>query len=346
MKGIPLQERKRLSKEVERLGQMAVIRQLPQFQTVEVHNLVEPSAPQERLKVAAFNMERGVYLEETVEFLTACPDLIGVDVILGNELDDGNVRSGQRDTAKEIAQRLCMNYVFGLEFIELGDDANEKGYHGNAIFSRWPILRAESFYPDEGYNWFYSEQPRIGARVAILAELDVAGSRVGVVTAHLENRTSPEGRTRQMHQLLEHIRQFFPENEPVFLGGDFNTFTYADEVEGCGAYLDALAAGEKLPDLFDGEPLLREIMAEGFDLEGANDKDVSTCRDYYRPYEQEIDAKVDWLAPRHLTPMAYGSVSTLTQDCLWAPEGGVLRRFEQKQLSDHDAIWVETNWPQ
>ena len=36
----------------------------------------------------------------------------------------------------------------GLEFVELKDAAH--GFHGNAIFSRWPILWAEVLAPPAG----------------------------------------------------------------------------------------------------------------------------------------------------------------------------------------------------
>lgn len=55
---------------------------------------------------------------------------------------------------------LGMQYVFGLEFVELKDAAH--GFHGNAIFSRWPILWAEVLRLPEQYNWYYDRQKRIG----------------------------------------------------------------------------------------------------------------------------------------------------------------------------------------
>lgn len=346
MEAISLQTREVLRQEMLVCGQTAVIQKIPQFQIPEVRQLVTaPAEVKSCLKAVAFNMERGVNLAETLEFLTCCPDLSDMDIILGNELDDGNVRSGQKNVALEIAEYLGMNYVFGVEFIELADPNNEKGFHGNAIFSRWPILRAETFYPCEEYNWYHSEQPRIGARVAILAELGLAGTKVGVVTAHLENRTDPAGRRRQMREILDRIQVFFPEDEPVFLGGDFNTFTYTDDEDGFGEFLRSRQAGEQAPDVLAGELLLRDIEEAGFHLSDCNRVEISTCRDFYERYQQPIEARVDWLAARQLTPMENGTVSTLIADCGWAPADGALRRFPGKEVSDHNAVWLTTAWP-
>ena len=118
--------------------------QIPQFSQAEIHNLVPaPAEKPAALDVLMFNMERGVHLDELGDFLTTCPDVLPYDVILANELDDGCVRSAGKDTTAELANRLGMNYVFGLEFIELVNGEDPKGHHGNAIFSRWPIVRAK-----------------------------------------------------------------------------------------------------------------------------------------------------------------------------------------------------------
>lgn len=83
-------------------------------------------------------MERGVHLEELGDFLQDCPGVRPLDVVLANELDDGCVRSGGRNTARELAERFGWNYAYGLEFIELVNGEDPKGFHGNAVFSRWP----------------------------------------------------------------------------------------------------------------------------------------------------------------------------------------------------------------
>ena len=126
---------------------------IPQFSQAEVHNLA-PVSPQARLDlgVLVFNMERGVCLEELGDFLEDCPAVRPFDVILANELDDGCVRSGGKNTTLELAERLGMNAVFGLEFIELVNGEDPKGFHGNAVFSRWPIRRAGVIRLPEQYK--------------------------------------------------------------------------------------------------------------------------------------------------------------------------------------------------
>ena len=156
MRGIPLEERKALGALLDTRSQGEVMAMIPQFGEAETDNFVPPpeTAP-ESLGVLMFNMERGVHLEEIQDFLRDCPDIRPFDLILANELDDGCARSGNKNTARELASAFGLNYAWGLEFIELVNDKNAKGFHGNAVFSRWPIRRAGVIRLPEEYNWYF-----------------------------------------------------------------------------------------------------------------------------------------------------------------------------------------------
>lgn len=98
MQGMSYEKRIALGNQVPTLGQFQVIKQIPQYQTCEVHNLVPaPKNVPETLKHVVFNIERGVTLHETIDFLKMCPDLKDIDIIYANELDDGAERSGNQN---------------------------------------------------------------------------------------------------------------------------------------------------------------------------------------------------------------------------------------------------------
>lgn len=89
---------------LEQESQDAVMRDIPQFFEAEIVTRFAGAAPQKKeLNPLVFNMERGICLAETVDFLRGCPALRPYDLILANELDSGCARSGERDTAAEIA---------------------------------------------------------------------------------------------------------------------------------------------------------------------------------------------------------------------------------------------------
>lgn len=330
---------------LEQESQDAVMRDIPQFFEAEIVTRFAGAAPQKKeLNPLVFNMERGICLAETVDFLKECPALRPYDLILANELDSGCARSGERDTAAEIARALGMQYVFGLEFVELKDAAH--GFHGNAIFSRWPILWAEVLRLPEQYNWYYDRQKRIGGRNAVFAKLDVQGQEVGAVSIHLENRTSGAGRLQQMKAVLQEVERVFP-GIPVVLGGDLNTNTFDGRDKAVIRHLcdepEELAAAIEMIDRY--EPLLQDCTAAGYAWREASGGADCTRR---KPLPESgcLHMKLDWLLPRGFTVHCSSVISTLTADCGFAAPDSTLARYAQPELSDHNVVRASLALPQ
>ena len=295
---------------------------IPQFSQAEVHNLA-PVSPQARLDlgVLVFNMERGVCLEELGDFLEDCPAVRPFDVILANELDDGCVRSGGKNTTLELAERLGMNAVFGLEFIELVNGEDPKGFHGNAIFSRWPVKRAKVVRLPEQYNW-----------------LDAAGKSIGVGTIHLENRTHGPGRRAQLEAVLREAEAMFP-GMPVVLGGDLNTNTFDGRDKDA---IQAVAGSAELQrrcleDVAAWEECLPAAEAAGYRL--LPERAVPTRRKPL-PGGGHLDLRLDWLLVRGLEAKESRTISTRKADCGFARPGSALAAFTGEELSDHNAVWA------
>lgn len=339
MKGLPNEERQRLGALLDHAAQAEVMAKIPQFSQAEVHNLVPaPARAPGALGTLVFNMERGVCLEELGDFLESCPEVRPFDVILANELDDGCVRSGGKDTTLELAKRLGMNAVFGLEFIELVNGEDPKGFHGNAIFSRWPIKRAKVVRLPEQYNWYFDRQRRIGGRLAILAELDVGGKPVGVGTIHLENRTHGPGRRAQLEAVLAEAEAMFP-GMPVLLGGDLNTNTFDGRDKDA---IQAVAGSAELQrrcleDVAAWEGCLPAAEAAGYRL--LPEKAVPTRRKPL-PGGGHLDLRLDWLLVRGVEAGESRTISTRKEDCGFAPAGSALEAFTGEELSDHNAVWA------
>ena len=283
-----------------------------------------PEAP-EALEVFAFNMERGVHLEA----LGGSLEHFRPDVILANELDIGCARSGGRDTPLLLAQRLGMNYAFGLEFTEI----TQGGIHGNAVFSRFPIQWAKAVALPGEYDWSQDEQTRTGDRNAVLAQLDICGRPLGVASLHLENRTAPEGRVRQLEAVLAAAEEAFP-GIPVILGGDLNTNTFD------GSDREAIRRISQSPRLRrrcleEKEPCLELALDRGYRLwpEG--------CRPTRRKTVQGgiLELRLDWLLSRGCTVTDSRVISTRTVDLPFPHT-----TFRGEELSDHDAVAARISW--
>ena len=339
MEGIPLQERKRLGALLDTQPQEAIMAQIPQFRHAETDNFVAPPSHRpDGLGVLMFNMERGVNLPEIQDFLRDCPEIQPFDIILANELDDGCARSANKNTARELARTFGLNYAWGLEFIELVNDENAKGFHGNAVFSRWPIRRAGVIRLPEQYNWYFDRQRRIGGRVAVYAELEVGGQAVGAVSIHLENRTHGEGRRAQMAVILEAVRRELPDM-PLILGGDLNTNTFdgrAKEDIGDIAADPALRR-RCLEEVADFEPLLPLCAAEGYQIVP---REPRITRRKPLPDGSFLPLRLDWILLKGLAASESRMVSTARGDMTYARPGSALAAFPGAELSDHNAVWA------
>jgi endonuclease/exonuclease/phosphatase family metal-dependent hydrolase len=181
----------------------------------------------ETIRVVSWNINRGLQLERVVSFLEAS----SADLILLQEADLNARRTGHLNIAREIAQRLQMNYIFGREFEELAQGTRtHPAYHGQSTLSRLPLSNARILrFGDQSTFWrprwfvppLASLQRRLGGRMALICELTVMGLTLVIYNLHLESRGNDELRIRQFSEILADIGQH-PAEVPVLMGGDFN----------------------------------------------------------------------------------------------------------------------------
>ena len=131
------------------------------------------------------------------------------------------------------------------------DPTRYRGLHGSAILSRFPLknVRLEPF-EHQPHDWYKDElksidklesgkrkagelvfqekvrrEVRRGGRMMLTAEIADArlpGGGMMVVATHLESKSKPEGRRKQLEELLTRIKGT---NGPVVIAGDMNTST-------------------------------------------------------------------------------------------------------------------------
>ena len=139
------------------------------------------------IRVISWNINRGEQLDGVLEFLRRTP----ADLILLQETDVNARRTQYRNVAREIAQALRMDYVFGCEFEELTQgNHNSPAYHGQATLSRIPISESRilRFRRQSGFwrpRWYIPKIPqfqrRLGARMALVSHHLLVGNAVGCV---------------------------------------------------------------------------------------------------------------------------------------------------------------------
>ena len=252
------------------------------------------------LRVATWNIERGLEFDAVkaaltndqrffrrltpamrgskfnlAEILEQAAALSRADVVILNEADWGLKRTNYRNVARELAAAMQMNYVFGVEFVEVdpltlgtekleGETSPDKaeiikniavdksrtlGLHGTAILSRFPLQNARVVpFINEGHDWYHDEKDGIskleagkrkgaklvfgekimrevrrGGRMMLLADIEdtsIPGGAVTIVATHLEGKSKPSERLKQLEELLSQIKDI---DNPVIVAGDMNT---------------------------------------------------------------------------------------------------------------------------
>ena len=185
------------------------------------------SAPKS-LRIVDWNIERGQQLQGVTEFLGG----VNADILILQEVDLNARRTQRLNIAETIARKLEMNYVFGREFQELVQGSKDSpAYHGQATLSKWPISqprlirfsRQSHFWQP---RWFLPNiepfQERLGGRVALVAQINVAGRTFVTYNLHLESRGNNALRISQLAEVLTDATCYDAEC-PVIVAGDFNT---------------------------------------------------------------------------------------------------------------------------
>ncbi len=218
------------------------------------------------LKIATYNIHKGlsyfnrrVVLHELRERLRE----LDADIVFLQEVQGEHTRHGERyhnypEGAQHefIAEEIWPHSVYGMNSVY------EAGHHGNAILSRFPVLR--SFNTDVSAHRFES-------RGLLHCEIDLPGQgSVHCLCAHFG--LFAKGRRAQAGALIEYVRTEIPADAPLIIAGDFNDWrnqlskTLAGELHIHDAFH---LHGGKLARSFPSRlPLLRldRIYVRGFDV--------------------------------------------------------------------------------
>jgi endonuclease/exonuclease/phosphatase family metal-dependent hydrolase len=183
--------------------------------------------PPSSLRVVDWNIDRGQQLQGVTDFLASTD----ADILILQEVDLNAKRTHRLNISEEIARKLQMNYVFGREFQELVQGSkSDPAYHGQAILAKWPIskprvirfARQSNFWQP---HWFLPRvepfQERLGGRIALVADINVAGSKLSIYNLHLESKGDDQLRLAQVQEVLSDAARQDPKR-PTIIAGDFN----------------------------------------------------------------------------------------------------------------------------
>jgi endonuclease/exonuclease/phosphatase family metal-dependent hydrolase len=329
---------------------------------------VAPPPRPRPLRAVAWNIQRGARLDDLLRAV-ATPPLAEADLFLLSEVDVGLGRSGNRNVARELAETLGMNYVFGVSYLALTDDVGENaagientlGLAGTAILSRYPIGRVENIDLPELRDKFRSSEKRLGKKRALLAEIALPDGPLVAAACHLDSTASAAQRARQLGGVLDSIERTGVKR--ALVGGDFNTSTY-DASNTLALARDllrkVLLIGVRrtveqymTPDQRAERPVFDCLRAHDFTVDGFNERATGTYfYDLTDPYVLERAEKmIGRLFTRLLVRLTRRWGSCLPARLDWfagrnvTPIGAAVERpraaADGRPLSDHSAITVD-----
>jgi endonuclease/exonuclease/phosphatase family metal-dependent hydrolase len=257
---------------------------IPEINEIEVDNGLSRAQPGLGLRVAAWNLERGRHWREAAQLMRDHPVLQGVDVLCLSEMDDGMVRAHNEHTTRELALALGMNYAYTVEFLQLSlgtpdeqaqySGENDRGYHGNAILSRYPLQSVRMLrLPGVDY-WYGAPENRLGGRNALFADIQVGTQTVTVISTHLESGRDRADIRLQESQLILRAIGAECRDRPVIVCGDLN-------------------AGPRTP-------VMDTFRQAGFLVDEANDPTVSTYQKWVDGQIHPGRFRIDYVMPRGL----------------------------------------------
>jgi len=174
------------------------------------------------LKIATYNIHKGLsYFNRRVVLHTLRERLreLDADIVFLQEVQGEHTQHGERyhnypEGAQHdyIAEEIWPHSVYGRNSVY------EAGHHGNAILSRFPILK--SFNTDVSAHRFES-RGLLHCEIELPGQQNETGLRsVHCLCAHFG--LFAKGRRSQTSALIDYVRKEIPAGAPLIIAGDFN----------------------------------------------------------------------------------------------------------------------------
>ena len=178
-----------------------------------------PAAAPAELKIVSYNIRYrvGDDLKRLIGLLRDDPEIGGAHVIGLQEVDRNKKRTGNVNTARQIAEGLGMSYAWAAPPDTDGDGEEETGV---ALLSVFPLTDVERIV-------LKHEGPDGRRRVAVGASLKVGARALRVYSVHAETRMPLEKKVEHWRAVLEDLGRY-PDAAGAVVVGDFNTIKGKD----------------------------------------------------------------------------------------------------------------------
>ncbi len=159
-----------------------------------------------KMTVMTYNIRHAFGINETLDLDEVFKVISGEnpDILILNEIDQGNSRSGKVFQAEYLAEKLGMEYVFG--------HTEERDDYGNAILSKYSIVESEVFDLPQP-KWM-----KAVIRGCIRISVEINGNIIDIYGTHLGL-----GGFQEIQKELGYIYEKYKERKnPSIIAGDLN----------------------------------------------------------------------------------------------------------------------------
>src|SRR5690606_5627165 len=264
------------------------------------------------IRATAWNIERGIQLEGIVDAFRKDRVLRRSDILFLTEVDYGMARSRNLNVAREIAERLELNFAFAPSYINLSKGSGlenrvagkkRQALHGNALLSRYPLRNVRSVVLPNGKDKMRGKEKRLGSQRAVVAVVEHPSGPLQAVCVHLDAHSTQKHRMRQMRLILDEL-DAFDEQMPALIGGDWNTSTYNSR----NAFFSIVGYARRVlmginnilhnhyphPDRWFERHLFRELERRGFNYRDLNEP--GACTLHYDVNDLAANGRMaDWI---------------------------------------------------
>lgn len=149
--------------------------------------------------------------DEALAFFKGHPLLMRADVLFLTSVDNGLLRTGNRNWSQSFARDLRMNYLFSPFSLHLGV-GNSVGFTGSAILSSYTL--------ENGHFHCLENNPdslqALWSRKVLVADVDFPYNKVTAACHHFLNSFSDRQRAQEMNKILIWLTQAI---YPLLIGG-------------------------------------------------------------------------------------------------------------------------------
>jgi endonuclease/exonuclease/phosphatase family metal-dependent hydrolase len=189
-----------------------------------------------KIKFATWNIACGAegYYGQAIDDIARCISDEAIDICVLQEVDRFARRSKFIDFPEHLSKATALFPYYGHSLLLPSEkEGSPEREYGNCILSRWPLSTVKRcFLFPVDYSQATDRREKEN-RSALIANLRLDTQSIWIAATHLAyspDLVSSSVRKQQIQKLISEMENTIPLNDPIILGGDFNTAASGEDM--------------------------------------------------------------------------------------------------------------------